>query len=248
MRSISESCTVGNNVTIGQFVVIEDDVIIGDNCIIGNHVVLHKGIKIGDSVRIDDHTVIGKNPMYSINSIMKKENCLSPTLIKNNCIIGTHVVLYNGCTINNSTLIADFASIREHVTIGKKTIIGRGVAIENYCSIGSNCKLETNAYITAYSTIEDYVFIAPNVITSNDAFAGRTKERFNCFKGVTVKKGARIGAGATILPNITLFEDAFVAAGSVVTRNVPKKKIIAGNPAKHLKDVPINQLLENQNT
>lgn len=246
MFCISDSATIGENVIVGNFVVIEDDVQIGDNCIIGHNVVIHKGTKIGNNVRIDDNTVIGKKPMRSVNSIFKDEKELESAIISDGCLIGAGVIIYCGCKIGKDTLIADLSTVRENVTIGSKTIIGRGVAIENFCSIGNSCKLETNVYITAYSTIEDNAFIAPGVVTSNDNFASRSKERFKHFKGVTVKKGGRIGAQATILPGKIINEDGFVAAGSVVTKDVNARTIVAGNPAKYFKDVPKEQLLENQ--
>lgn len=246
MNYISESAKLGENVSVGRFSVIEDDVVIGKNSIIGNNVVIHKGTVIGDNVRIDDNTVIGKKPMRAVNSIFKDEKELPPAKIGNGCLIGAGVIIYCGCEIGENTLVADLATIRENVTIGSKTIIGRGVAVENFCRVGSNCKLETNAYITAYSELEDYVFVAPGVVTSNDNFAARSKERFKHFKGVTIKKGGRVGAQATILPGKTIYEDGFVAAGSVVTRDVESGKIVAGNPAKYFKDVPEDQLLKNQ--
>lgn len=246
MNYVSEKARIGQNVSIGRFSVVEDDVVIGDNCIIGHNVCIHNGTNIGKNVRIDDNTVIGKKPMRAVNSIMKDEKELSPAKIKDGCLIGAGVIIYCGCEVGENTLIADLSTIRENVEIGNRTIIGRGAAIENYCRIGSNCKLETNVYITAYSDIEDNVFIAPGVVTSNDNFASRSKERFKHFKGVTVKKGGRIGAQATILPGRTIEEDGFVAAGSVVTRDVESKKIVMGNPAKYYKDVPEEQLLKNQ--
>lgn len=246
MNYISEKSKIGQNVTVGHFVVIEDDVVIGDNCVIANNVVIHKGTKIGNNVRIDDNTVIGKQPMKSVNSIFKDEEQLPPAVIENECLIGAGVIIYCGCKIGEKTLVADLATIRENVTVGMKTIVGRGAAIENFCTVGSYCKLETNAYITAYSTLEDYVFIAPGVVTSNDNFAARSKERYEHFKGVTVKKGGRIAAQATILPGKIIEEDAFVAAGSVVTKDVSKEKIVAGNPAKIFRNVPEDQLLKNQ--
>ncbi|MCX7904015.1 MAG: N-acetyltransferase [Caloramator sp.] len=246
MNYISESAKLGENVTVGRFSVIEDDVVIGKNSIIGNNVVIHKGTVIGDNVRIDDNTVIGKKPMRAVNSIFKDEKELPPAKIGNGCLIGAGVIIYCGCEIGENTLVADLATIRENVTIGSKTIIGRGAAVENFCKVGSNCKLETNAYITAYSELEDYVFVAPGVVTSNDNFAARSKERFKHFKGVTIKKGGRVGAQATILPGKTIYEDGFVAAGSVVTKDVEPGKIVAGNPAKYFKDVPEDQLLKNQ--
>lgn len=246
MNFISEKANVGNNVSFGKFVIVEDDVKIGDNCIIGHNVVIHAGSEIGDNVRIDDNTVVGKKPMRAVNSIFKDEQELPPAKIGNGCLIGAGVIVYCGCTIGENTLVADLSTIRENVTIGSKTIIGRGVAVENFCSVGSNCKLETNVYLTAYSTVEDNVFIAPGVVTSNDNFAARSKERYKHFKGVTVKKGGRIGAQATILPGKVINEDGFVAAGSVVTRDVEKETIVAGNPAKLFKMVPEDQLLRNQ--
>ena len=246
-RIITEkNCKIGENVSFGYNVVIMNDVTIGEGCMIGSNVVIHEGSKIGNFVRIDDNTVIGKKPMKAANSAITKDQDLPGSIIGNTCIIGTSCVIYRGCEIADKVLVADLSTVRENVTIGQNTIIGRGVAIENFCTIGAYCKLETNVYITAYSTIEDRCFIAPCVATSNDNYVGRTKERFNHFKGVTVKKGGRIGVNSTILPGKTIGEDALVAAGSVVTKDVPSKKIVCGLPAKELRDVPNEQLLENQ--
>lgn len=246
MNYISEKAIVGKNVTVGRFAVIEDNVTIGDNCIIGNNVVIHEGSAIGNNIRIDDNTVIGKTPMRSVNSIFTDDKKYEPCKIANECLIGAGVIIYCGCSIGEKTLIADVATIREDVKIGSKTIIGRGATVENFCTIGSNCKIQTNVYITAYSEVEDNVFIAPCVVTSNDNYAARSKERFNHFKGVTIKKGGRIGAGAVILPGKIINEDGLVAAGSVATKDVPKQTIVVGNPAKKFREVPEDQLLENQ--
>lgn len=143
-------------------------------------------------------------------------------------------------------LIADLSTVRENVSIGDFTIVGRGVAIENFCKVGSYCKLETNVYLTAYSELEDRVFMAPCVATSNDNFVGRTQERFKHFKGITVKRGGRVGLNATILPGKTVGADALVAAGAVLTKDAPAQTIVMGSPAKSLKRVPPEQLLENQ--
>jgi len=246
MNYVSEKSKLGNNVSLGHFVVIDDEVVIGDNCVIGSNVVIHTGTSVGDNVRIDDNTVIGKQPMRSVNSIFKDEEKLLPASIGEGCLIGAGVIIYCGCVIGDKTLIADTAVIRENVTVGSKTIIGRGTTIENFCSVGSNCKIQTNVYLTAYSVVEDYVFIAPCVTTSNDNYAARSKERFGKFKGVTIKKGGRIGAGAVILPGKTIYEDGLVAAGSVVTKDVEAGKIVLGNPAKEFRSVPDDQLLKNQ--
>lgn len=246
MNYIASTSKIGENVRIGKFAVIEDDVCIGKGSLIGNNVVIHKGTIIGDNVRIDDNSVIGKQPMRAPNSIFKDEDELQPCKINNECLIGACAIIYAGCEIGKNTLIADAATVRENSKVGDKTIIGRNATIENFCFVGNSCKIQTNVYLTAYSSVEDNVFIAPCVVTSNDNFAGRTKERFKHFKGVTVKKGGRIGAGAVILPGKKINEDGFVAAGSVVTKDVSAETVVCGNPAKVFRAVPEEQLLKNQ--
>jgi len=251
MQYIHPNARIGKDVKIGMFTVIHEDVEIGDGCVIGSNVVIHPGTKIGRFVRIDDGTVIGKMPMRSPRSAFKpgtevSSTDLAPAYIGDGCLIGAGTVIYRGCHIDFRVLIADLVTIRERTIIGEESIIGRGVAVENYCRIGKRCKIETNAYITAYSELEDDVFIAPGVVTSNDNFAGRGRERFKYFKGVTVKRGGRIGAQATILPGKIIEEEGFVGAGSVVTRDVKARKVYFGNPAREIRDVPEEQLLENQ--
>jgi len=245
-RVIHPSAVIGADTVIGEFCVVGENVRIGKGCHIGHHVVLHADTVVGDTVRIDDHAALGKKPMKAANSATTREQELPPLTVGELCIVGTGVVLYRGAAIDPKVLMADLCTVRENVTIGRGTIVGRGVTVENFCTVGRYCKLESECYITAYSTLEDRVFIAPGVVTSNDNFVGRTAERFKHFKGVTVRKGGRIGAGTVLLPGVTVGEDALVAAGSVVSRDVPARKIVLGAPAKPWRDVPVEQLLENQ--
>lgn len=242
----AETAEIGEGTEIGHFAVIEDHVKIGKNCQIGHGTVIHSGTVMGDNVRVDACTVVGKQPMRAKRSIFKDDKTLPPASIGDHCIIGAQVVIYTGCEIGANVLLADGAAVRENVTIGEYTIVGRNATVENFCTIGKKCKLETNCYITAYSEIGDYCFIAPGVHTTNDNYLGRTEERFKHFKGVTVKRGGRIGGHAIILPGKVIGEDSVVAAGSVVTRNVPPRTIVAGVPAKVFRQVPEEQLLENQ--
>ena len=237
---------IGAGTTWGEHCVFGANVVIGANCRIGSHVVFHDDVVIGDSVRIDDHAVLGKLPMRAASSATTKEQTLPPLSLGDGSIVGTAVVLYRGAKIGRKVLVADQATVREDVLVGDRTIVGRGVTIENECRIGRFVKLETECYITAYSTIEDRVFIAPGVITSNDNFVGRTEERKKHFKGVTVKRGGRVGAGSVILPGRTIGEDALVGAGSLVTTDVPPRTVVYGSPARAVRAVPAEQLLEQQ--
>jgi len=243
---VHPSASLAVGVTLGEGCVVEANVRLGAGCQLGHHVVIHADTVVGDEVRIDDHATLGKRPMRAANSATTREQDLAALTVGSQAIVGTGAVLYRGASIGDKVLMADLCTIRENVTIGRGTIVGRGVTIENVCAIGRYCKLESECYITAYSTLEDRVFVAPGVITSNDNFVGRTAERFKHFKGVTVRRGGRIGAGAVLLPGVTVGEDGLVAAGSIVTRDVPPRTVVMGRPAKPWREVPVEQLLDNQ--
>jgi acetyltransferase-like isoleucine patch superfamily enzyme len=136
--------------------------------------------------------------------------------------------------------------VRERVVVGDDVVIGRGSLVENDTTIGALTKIQADAYITAYSTLEDNVFIAPCVVTTNDNYMGRTEKRHAEIKGPTIRRGARIGGGAILLPGVEIGEEAFVGAGAVVVRDVPPRKLVVGNPARVLRDVPDDELLANQ--
>jgi len=244
--AVHPSVQVGPGTTFGEGCVIGPNVSIGSGCAIGHLVVIHADTRIGNEVRIDDHATLGKRPMRAANSATTKEQELPPLAIGDTCIVGTGVVLYRGASIEARVLMADLCTVRENVSIGRGTIVGRGVTVENFCKVGRYCKLESECYITAYSELEDRVFVAPGVVTSNDNFVGRTAERFKHFKGVTVRRGGRIGAGAVLLPGITVEEDGLVAAGSIVTRDVPRRTLVMGAPARPVREVPVEQWLEHQ--
>ncbi len=244
-RHIDPTAKIGEGVELGTYVHIGANVSIGEGSRIGNFSVIYDDTEIGKGVTIGDNTVVGKSPMRASISTLKQKP-LPPAVISDGVTIGTSAAVYRGSRIGEGVMIADLASVREDVEIGEFTIVGRGVAIENDTRIGRYVKLETNCYITAHSIVEDRCFIAPMVATSNDNFLGRTEERFKYTKGPHIRKGARVGANATLLPGITLGEDAVVGAGSVVTRDVPPRKTVIGVPAGIVRDTPREQLVEAQ--
>lgn len=243
---IDPAARLAPGVEVGAYAVIEAGAAIGAGSVIGHGVVIHRDTVVGEGVRIDDHAVLGKEPMRAALSAVTRDDRLPPLEVGAGCMIGAGAVVYRGAKLGPRVLVADGAAVRERVAIGERTIVGRGVTVENDCTIGRFVKLETACYITAYSLLENRVFVAPLVATSNDRFIGRTEERLKHFKGVTVRRGGRLGLAAVILPGITVGADGVVAAGAVVTRDVPPGKVVMGCPARVVRDVAAAELLDHQ--
>ena len=145
-------------------------------------------------------------------------------------------------------ILGDQSCVRERVRIGDDVVLGRGSLVENDTTIGPMTRIQADTYITAYSTIEDHVFIAPCVVTTNDNFMGRTERRHELMKGPTIRRGARIGGGAVLCPGVNVGEEAFVGAGAVVTADVPPRVVVVGNPARVLREVFAEELLDAANS
>jgi UDP-2-acetamido-3-amino-2,3-dideoxy-glucuronate N-acetyltransferase len=204
--------------------------------------VVYPGTVIGEGCKILDYAVVGKQPTLSPRSTAKREE-LPPLELGPGTVVSTGAVVFAGTTLGERVIVGDQACVRERCTIGDDVVIGRGSLVENDTSVGALTKIQAHAYITAYSLLEDNVFIAPCVITTNDNYMGRTEKRHDLVKGPTIRRGARIGGGAVLLPGIEVGEEAFVGAGAVVLSDIPARALVVGNPARQIREVPDDELL-----
>jgi acetyltransferase-like isoleucine patch superfamily enzyme len=207
--------------------------------------IVYEGTVLGENVKVLEGAVVGKQPTLSPRSTAKREP-LSPTVIGDGTVVSTGAIVFAGSQIGARVILGDQSCVRERVAIGDDVVLGRGSYVENDTTIGAMTKIQADAYITAYSTLEEHVFIAPCVVTTNDNWMGRTEKRHGNIKGPTIRRGARIGGGATLCPAIEIGEEAFVGAGAVVTKDVPARAVMVGNPARRIRDVPDEELLESQ--
>ncbi|HEX9599114.1 MAG TPA: hypothetical protein VF963_07035 [Gaiellaceae bacterium] len=206
--------------------------------------IVYPGTVLGDGCRILDYAVVGKQPTLGRRSTAKPED-LPPLELGPGTIVSTGAIVFAGTRIGARVIVGDQACVRERCDVGDDVIIGRGALVENDTTVGALTKIQADAYITAYSTLEDNVFIAPRVITTNDNFMGRTEKRHALRKGPTIRRGARVGAGAVLCPAVEIGEEAFVGAGAVVVKDVAARVVVVGNPARALRDVSPEELLEN---
>jgi acetyltransferase-like isoleucine patch superfamily enzyme len=203
---------------------------------------VHPDTLLGEGVTIHDHAVVGKQPVLSPRSTARRDP-LPPAVLGAGTVVSTGAIVFAGATLGARVLIGDGACVRERCVIGDDVVIGRGSLVENDTTVGARTTIQAHAYVTAYSTVEEDVFIAPCVVTTNDNFMGRTERRHELKKGPTIRRGARVGGGAVLCPGIEIGEDAFVGAGAVVTKDVPARKVVVGNPARVIRDVADDELL-----
>jgi acetyltransferase-like isoleucine patch superfamily enzyme len=203
--------------------------------------VVYPGTEIADGVAIGDHAVVGKQPTLGRLSTARREP-LPPLTVGEGSSILACAVVFAGSRLGRGVVIGDQACVRERCVIGDEVVVGRGAFVENDVVVGARCRLQANAYITAYSVLEDDVFVAPGVVTTNDNFMGRTERRHALRKGPTIRRGARIGGGAVLLPGIEIGEEAVVGAGAVVLGDVPPRTVVVGNPARPIREVADEEL------
>jgi len=204
--------------------------------------VVYPGVELGEDVVIGDYAVVGKQPVLGRRSTASRDE-LPPLVVGDGSAILAGAVVFAGTRLGSDVIVGDQACVRERCELGEEVVIGRGALVENDVSIGARSKIQANAYVTAYSILEEDVFVAPCVVTTNDNHMGRTEERHKLRKGPTIRRGARIGGGAVLLPGIEIGEEAFVGAGTVVLSDVPPRAVVVGNPARRIRDVPDDELL-----
>jgi acetyltransferase-like isoleucine patch superfamily enzyme len=206
--------------------------------------IVYPGTVLGEGVRVLEHAVVGKQPSLSAASTARRDP-LPPAVIGGGTVVSTGAIVFAGSEVGANCIVGDQSCIRERVKMGDDCVLGRGSLIENDTTVGSRTRIQADAYVTAYSTLEEDVFIAPCVVTTNDNFMGRTERRKELMQGPTIRRSARIGGGAILCPGVEVGEEAFVGAGAVVTKDVPPRVVVVGAPARVLRDVAPDELREN---
>ena len=215
---------------------------VGRDVVFGAHVVVHDGVVIGDGCTIQDGAVLGKLPSLGPRSTAPGPP-EQPLVLETGAVVCTQAIVFAGARIGPGAIIGDQAYVRERATIGAGTVVGRASGIDNDVSVGARVRIQSQAYVTAYSLIEDDVFFGPCAMTTNDDTMAR-HPRGEPLRGATLRRACRIGGGAVLLPGVEIGEEAFVAAGAVVTSDVAPRNVVMGVPARMVRDVPDEDLLE----
>ena len=152
-------------------------------------------------------------------------------------------VVYAGAYVASGAIIGDQAQVRENARIGAHSVVGRGSSVDFGALVGDRVLIQTNVYVTGGSVVEDDVFLGPGVLTTNDHTMGR-HPRGEPLLGPVFRRACRVGGGAVLVPGVVIGEEAFVAAGALVTRDVADRDVVMGVPARVVRRVGDEDLLE----
>jgi acetyltransferase-like isoleucine patch superfamily enzyme len=241
---VHESADLGPEVELGRGVVIEKDVVVGPRCRLGHGVVLRQGTRLEAGCVLGEHTVVGAETVVPPTEGPVDRG---PAVLGPGVLTGVGVVVHRGARLGKCVILADRVVVGRDVDLGSGTVVCAGTILSHSCSIGEEVRIEPMVFLAAYSRLGDRSTIAPFVATSNDNSLGRRRgAEVKEPEPVVVEKGGRLGLGAVVLGGKKIGEDAFVAAGALVTRDVPPRMMVRGVPAKIWKPVATPELLEKQ--
>ena len=206
-----------------------DNVTIGKDVVIGHGAIIYPNVTLGDNTIIGPYCTIGEptGSFYSEHSAMVEKHDFKKTIIGANSVIRSHSIIYEDVKIGDGFQTGHRVTIREKSSIGIKCSVGTLSDIQGTVTVGKYVRLHSNAHIGQHSIIEDYAWIYPYVVLTNDQHPPVYVPR-----GVTIKEYAVVSTSSVILPGIVIGKNALVGAHSVVTKDVADEMLVVGNPAK----------------
>ena len=186
-----------------------EGVALGGGISFGAYVVVHAGSAIGEGCTIGDHAVLGKPPRLAAHSSARGE--VGSLRLGAGVSVGAGAVVFAGARIGDGAILGDQCFVREPRREG--SVIGRGSVLDNDVAVGARVRVQSNVYLTAFSSVEDDVFVGPGVTTTNDDTMGRHGPGAQ-LRGARLRRACRVGGGAVLTPGVEVGEEAFVAAGA----------------------------------
>jgi acetyltransferase-like isoleucine patch superfamily enzyme len=178
---------------------------------------------LGEDCVIEEGAVLGKRPRLRPGSSAVGA-AIGPLVLEAGVMVCCGAVVYAGTEIATGVIVGDQAQVRERATIGAGSVVGRGSSVDFDAHVGARVLIQTGVYVTGGSIVEDDVFLGPGVVTTNDHTMGR-HPRGEGLVGPTFRRACRVGGGAVLVPGVVVGEEAFVAAGALVTRDVGDREV-----------------------
>ncbi len=208
------------------YLLVADDVVIAADVEIGAHVVLHAGVELREGCRVDDGAVLGRSPRMSGGSGSPPAS-VTATIVGEGAVVGCHTVVNVGAVLGRRSWVGDHCLVREGSRLGEDSSIGHACTIGRDCVVGDRVRMQGYVGLASGVVVEDDCFFGAQVVVN----AGLTMGSRPSGPPV-LRRGARIGSGALVLPGAEVGAHAVVGAGAVVVRDVPPGTTVRGVPAR----------------
>ncbi len=239
---VDPSAELAPDVELGPGAVIHARVRIGPGTAIGAAAVIHQETVIGRDCLIEDGAVLGKRPRLRRGSSAAGRP-LDALTLADDVTVCAGAVVYAGARLAAGVIVGDQSQIREGAGLGERTVVGRGSTVDYGVQVGARVSIQTLVYVTGGSVVEDDVFIGPGVVMTNDDTMARHGPGLELV-GATLRRACRVGGGVVLTPGIEIGEEAFIAAGAVVTKDVAPRAVVIGVPGRVVREVGDEDLLD----
>lgn len=186
----------------------------------------HPSAVLGTDVRLADDVEIGP---FAVIGIDRQD--LAPPVFAGRAICRSHTVVYRGSSFGAGLHLGHGSLVRESCRFGANVSIGSHSVVEHTVTLGDGVRLHSGCFVPELSVLEDGVWLGPGVIVTNAKYPNRPDTKEN-LTGVTLRRGATVGAGSILLPGVEIGAEALIGAGAVVTSDVPAGSVIVGNPGR----------------
>jgi acetyltransferase-like isoleucine patch superfamily enzyme len=230
---VSPGAVLAEDVALAPGAVVHAGAVIGAGCTLGSGTVVHPGSHLGERVVVEDGAVLGKRPRLRPGS--SAAGAFGELQIADDATICCGAVVYAGASIGRRAIVGDQSQVRERGVLGERSVLGRGSTLDFDTVVGARVSVQT--------LVEDDVFIGPGVVMTNDDTMDRHGPE-TPLRGATLKRGCRVGGGVVLTPGVVIGEEAFIAAGEVVVRDVPDRAVVMGVPGRVVRQVGDQDLLE----
>lgn len=226
---IGQDVRIGEGVTLGHNCIIEDHVTLGAGCYVDSNTLIRSGVTLGEDSLIGANCILGE---YGMDFCQDRQPHEHPLRIGASALIRSGSILYGGSVIGEHFQTGHQVTIREGTEIGNHVSVGTLSDIQGNCRLGNHVRLHSNVHIGQLSQVDDFVWIYPYVVLTNDPTPPSSE-----FAGVHVHPFAIVATGAIVMPGLDIGQDSLIGAGAIVTRSVRPYAVAVGNPAREVSDV-----------